>query len=308
MKKYLFGVVALLVIIWVAVQYWPVTVRVSGGKSFSLRMPWRDKKRLDYFFRDVCFLNAWAYTLLGSKPMSVHQYTKPWVAFQNIVRHSDLTEILLQCFWPPDFHEICYLFNPEQIKIKRGWETLNKYISRLPSRRFCLFACDRGGVVVLTILDKAKIVGTVNRYSDDFHELLKVHGIQSEDLLDDGRLRSFIGSIQTDGFIGTLLGYGRDNAWLFQKCKEMNLSPQQRPMVGLWEEEDQEHLAQLCRKCRSLQPWDLTDLYYPSCVCDPNSEETKQLKQTYREERAKITQYYENKDIVEATLSLFNQP
>src|SRR5271156_6572084 len=126
MKKWVLWIFVLSILSWQGYRYQPVTVHIrstDSQKNFSIRMPLKDKKRLDFFFREVCFLNIWAYTLLGSKPCSIDQYTKPLVAFRNGIKHSDFFGILRLCFWPPHFERICYLLTPRQLKIKLGWET-----------------------------------------------------------------------------------------------------------------------------------------------------------------------------------------
>lgn len=53
-----------------------------------------------------------------------------------------------------------------------------------------------------------------------------------------------------------------------------------------------------------------SDFYCVSCpgfVADNESDETKELRKRYAETREKIFDYYNKKDMVEATLSLFNQ-
>lgn len=310
MKKIFCWLLGALIFVWGGVQYWPVTVYISGSvpeEDITIRMPLKDKNRLDYFFRDVCFLNAWAYTLMGSKPMSIHQYTKPWAAARYLITHPEIKDILLECFWPPNFHEICYFLNPEQLRIKLGWDTLNKYIKKIPSSRFALCTyCSKGKeTVCLALIDKIKLVKTVERHLEDFQVVMQGQEIHLEDLLDDKKLYRFIKNLSHDGLIGTVLGFGRQNAWLFHKYHGMD--PQVRPMVSMWFEEQDEQLQQLNQKIISFQPWDLNDLFYPPFACDPQSEETKQLKQTYHEEREKIVKYYEGKDVVEASLSLFNR-
>ena len=78
-------------------------------------------------------------------------------------------------------------------------------------------------------------------------------------------------------------------------------------MVSAWPDEESVNLEKLSQKDLSFQPWDLYDLFYPRFACDPESDETKQLKRTYKEEREKIVKYYEGKDVVEATLSCLVQ-
>ncbi len=310
MKRILFFLSTFLVIAYLGGRYWPVTVQIHGSTtddSFSLRMPLKDKKRLEYFFRDVCFLNAWAYTLMGSKPMSIHQYRKPRATIQYFIDNPELKDILLECFWPPNFRNICFFFNPEQLKIKLGWEALNKYIHYFPNSRFVLYTSDafNNEIIGLRLIDKKKMAQVVKKNMEDFRQILHAQAIEADDLFDNIKLRRFLKALDHDGYLGTLLGFGRDNAWLYHKYRGMDLA--KSPMVSPWPEEEVVNLEKLSQKDITFQPWDLSDLFYPRFACDPDSEETKQLKQTYRQEREAIVKYYEGKDVVEATLSLFNQ-
>lgn len=314
MKKKFIWITLSLVLLWSGVQYWPVAVHIRGltpEEDFSIKMPRRDKKRLEYFFRDVCFLNAWAYTLMGSKPMSIHQYRKPWDAVRYLITHPELKEILQECFWPPGFRKICYLLNPEQLKIKLGWEALNKYARYFPNSRFVLYTyCyEEHEIVVLTLIDKIKLIKVVKDHLGDFQSALKNQSIEPEDLTDNAQLYTFLKTLNQDGmgeaFSGTLLGFGRDNAWLYHKYRETNLA--EWPMVSMWADEQDAQLEQINAKILSFKPWDISDLFYPPFACDPLSEETKQLKQIYKNEKEKIIEYYKGKDVVEATLSLLNQ-
>ena len=239
--------------------------------------------------------------------MSLHQYRQPRFAAQRLLFHPEIKNILLECFWPPKFYEICYLFNPEQLKINWGWDTLNKYIRYFPNSRFVLYTSppSEEGIVVLTVVDKIKFLKTVKQHLEDFQELLRAQAIAPEDLLDNTILHLFLKSFKSNGLFGTVLGFGKENAWLFHKYYEMDLP--EWPMSSPWPDEEIVNLEKLNQKDTSFQPWDLSDLFYPRFACDPQSEETKRLQQTYREERERIVEYYEGKDIVEATLSLLNQ-
>lgn len=305
----------LVVFVWLIERYWPVEVKISnfGNLNFeptSLKMPLKDKRRLDYFFREVCFRNAWAYTLLGSKPMSIHQYTKPSAALRQMIFNPEVLDVLVQCFWPPDIRGIFHLLNLEQIRIRNGWEALNKYVKKLSVSRFFLYTniSKDNKTVVLGLVDKVKLIDIVFRYREDFQGLLEASQVEPKDLLDDTKLSMFLKAICDDQLIGTVLGFGRDNASLFNKYRMMKVSPKNRPMIGVWQELENEHLEKIAQKNRTMESWHVVDLFYPTFVCDPDSEETKQLKQSYRKEREEIIKYYEGKDVVEATLSLLSQP
>jgi len=323
MKKIFLSVSIVLVLCWIAVQYRPVTIHVRGStpeEDILIQMPLKDKKRLEFLFREVCFLNVWAYTLMGSKPISIDQYIKPWDAFLYQIKHPDLKDVLILCFWPPNLKRICYLFTPREIKLKLGWETLNKYFSSFHNSRFTLLTEDcrkENDIVDFRLIDKMQVIKIVKQHLEDFQPLLQNELLEPEDLLDNDKLHKFIQKLDHNGLFGTLLGFGRENAWLYRKyCEPLRdsgawfrgeLNSENWPMISAWPEEELVNLDQLNQRTADFQPWQLEDIFYPRFACDPESEETKQLKQTYREEREKILKYYEGKDIVEATLSLFNQ-
>lgn len=309
MKKIFFWAFALLVLIYTAIQHWPVTLHVNGATSeedFLIQMPLKDKKRLDYFFRNVCFLNAWAYTIIGSKPVSIHHYTKPLAAIKKAIKHLNINYVLFGLLWPPNFREACYLFNPEQMRMKLGCDTLIKYIDHFPKSRFSFFNYfSDNNTVFFAFVDKVKLITVVKQHVEDFQEVLQSLGIDPEELYDNENLHQFFKGLNSDGLYGIVLGFGRDNAWLFEKYSRVDL--QDSPMMSMWPEEDEAWLEKINKKDLSFQAWDSSDLFYPCFACDPESEETRQLRQTYREEREKIIAYYEGKDVVEATLSLLSQ-
>lgn len=307
MKKFILSATAF-ILIWEVAQNWPTTVYVSGcppAESFSIRMTKKDKKRLDYFFRDVCFLNTWAYTLLGSKPISINHYTKPLIAFcraSNFIAADFYRSPFL-----PSFHELCYILNPVQLKIKWGLKTLEKYIHLFPNSRFALLSGEstHKDSVWFALVNKSRLSDIINLHLDEFQGIFRELNMTPDELYANGNLKLFLDSLHDDRLIGIVLGYGRNNSAQYQKFREINA--QEWPMVSMWADEDKQHEEKIYEKNLSFQPWDLSDLFYPYCACDPKSEETNQLKQTYRGEREKIVKYYEKKDVVEATLSLFNQ-
>jgi hypothetical protein len=156
------------------------------------------------------------------------------------------------------------------------------------------------------VVDKLKLKKIVEQNLEDFQAVLHSLAMQPDDCIDNKKLDEFLMlCCNQEDLIGMLLGFGKQNAQLF--CKYKGTPLDERPLISAWPEEESINLEKLIQKDLTFDPWDISDLFYPRFVCDPQSEETKQLKQTYRAEREKIIQYFEGKDIVEATLSLFNQ-
>ncbi len=305
MRKIFLRIFFLLTVCWWAFQFRPITMQIPGStpaNDITIRMPLRDKKRLDFFFREACFVGVWAYTLMGSKPVSFEMYTKQSSVFKNTFRLSYIRDLLHDCFWPPDFRELCFRLNPTQLKMKLGWETLNKYFPRFSNSRFVLSSSDSGSVLCLTLIDKVKFNNMVQKHAEDFEPLLQKQG----DLLDNENFISFLqASCQNHYLAGILLGFGKENARLY--AEQDKTYPEGYTLSSPWPEEQAANLDMLNENDRSFTPWDLSILFYPRFACDPLSEATKQLKRTYEAEREQIIAYYKGKDVVEATLSLLNQ-
>ncbi len=108
-----------------------------------------------------------------------------------------------------------------------------------------------------------------------------------------------------DGLIGTLFGYGRNNAWLFEERNQ----GRQVDLAPVWGEEIYDFF-----KNRPTPNWliygfgakDLSEMLgYPTFLAQPDSLETQEIKKKFFITREKILNYYKNKDFLETTLSLF---
>jgi hypothetical protein len=105
-----------------------------------------------------------------------------------------------------------------------------------------------------------------------------------------------------DGLIGTLLGYGRNNAWAFhEKSKNMQ---------SFIDEKEQLRMKTFCQQQGSWKFFtgsfcrDFSYLPLPGFAADFNDPETKTLKNTYSKSRNKILDSYREKDFLEVTLHL----
>ncbi|MES2272914.1 MAG: hypothetical protein V4487_01835 [Chlamydiota bacterium] len=283
--KFFFLVFALSILAYLINENRTVNVKVLGITSegdFVIPMRWKDKKRLDYFFRGVCLIQQWAYTLIGSKPVTFTGLQKPFTTKRSL--------------WPSNFRN--YL----------GWKTWLKYQSYFSQSPFLIFPDREPGqekTIYMTIVDKAHFDRVVRENMQDFQIVLGRKIIDSQVLLNEALLSPFLCEVlkNHDGLIGTVLGYGRENAWAFYNRDEAK----EGFLGSAWEPELlDEMIVRLSKKDWSFEAWDLSDLYFPSFAADPESDETKKLKQLYREDREKIVRYYKGKDFVEATLRLLN--
>ncbi len=287
MNRKLFLLLCLCVFFYCFYENRPVSVNVRGKtpeQNFVIRMPYKDKKRLDSLFRHLCIVELWSYTLIGSKPVTFTGYRKP--LFSSL-SHPTYFVRNLRKFW--------------------RWETWLKYQHYFSDSRFQVFAESdprEGTYTWMTIIDTEHFARIVQQYQQDFRLVLGNEAVNPQAFIEEAKHRPFITDVlkDHDGLIGTILGYGRNNAWLFYD-REQGKDTQ---LTSVWEPDFLDRMiTHLSKKDWNLAPWELSDLYYPSFAAIQDSEETVQLKQIYQISREKIVRYYEGQDFVEATLSLF---
>ncbi|MBU6383962.1 MAG: hypothetical protein KGR16_06580 [Verrucomicrobia bacterium] len=305
-KKAIVAVFVFITLFYFSFQYWPVSIQIKDPVSedvLTIRMPLKDKRRLEYFFRHVSFLEAWAYTLVGRKPMSTYQYTEPLAQVRKACSSQYLKCFLRDAFWPPNFYKICALLNPEELKIHRGCETLKKYLRYFPESRLSFLTYRARDSICIVLVDKIQLHAIVQDHLDDFQSTLDALSMTPQELFSDPLLRRFLENVQSEGLFGILLGYGKWNSFHF----EQHGGSQGDLMTSMWPDELEEWMERMNNKDHSFQPWDISDLFYPRFCCLPDSDETRSLIRVYKEDREKIVLYFGNRDIVEAILSLFNQ-
>jgi hypothetical protein len=255
-------------------------IGASPEHGFIISMPRKDKQRLEGFLRHFCLFEQWVYTLAGVKPVSFSVCHKkcPFFGF----------------FFP-------------RTKGLLGWKTWLKYQHYFQNSRFVVFA-DVGlefkDWMLIVIVDRLQFDQVIQKYADDFQSVLHLDSLDSKKLLERTKDRSFLQDTLHghDGLIGTILGYGRNNAWRFFERSQGN----EVVLEMMWDQDLMGHMLDHWNKKPHAKPWDLSHLFYPSCVAARDSEESTSFRNLYRDTREQIFDYYEGKDFVEATLSLFN--
>jgi hypothetical protein len=260
-----------------------IDVYVTGeilDHNFTISMPRKDKERLEFFFRHYCLFEQWVYTLAGVKPVTFSACHKTF-----------------PIGWVP-------LLKNRQIL---GWETWLKYQHYFQDSRFVMFQ-DKSLIsddwIFVVIADRLQFDLLIQKYANDFQSVLHLDHLDAGRLLEAAKNRSFFTDIlkSHDGLIGTVLGYGRDNAWQFferSQGKQIILEP-------IWDEALMEQILEAWNKKPFYEFWSLSHLFYPSFMANKGSEESIAFRNLYQETRKQIVQYYEGKDFVEATLTLLN--
>ncbi len=163
---------------------------------------------------------------------------------------------------------------------------------------------------MILLMNKQAMASIVDQHEQDFRQVLQREHVTAEELFIEARGSSLLNEVLKahEGLIGTLLGYGRDNAWLFSEKKhgkDISIS-------SLWGTEIEEFMREK-RTYTSLWFSDEGDdiskqLSYPCFMADPLSVETLLLKQQYLETRNNIIQYYDGSgEFLDATLALLTR-
>lgn len=267
------------------------------GQSYVVSMPWKDKQRLTSLFYQMMIRSSGAYTLFGCKPMHMGGYVKPLsIHFSKENSHSfdkSLSIFLMSIY-------------PSNREIYLGWKTWEKYAYLLNDSKFSFWAeknpfwQEPHDAVSIFFVHKPKVAEMVHLYQEDFTNVLQHEEVDGSSLLQAAKGKSFFNDVlkKHDGLIGTLFGFGRNNAWLFEKRKH----DKSVHLSHIWEEEICE--AQY-NAPKGIYLKDLSLVVdYPTFAVDPNSSETKQLRKTFLKVRRQIIDYYQGKDFLEATLNL----
>ena len=224
-----------------------------------------------------------AYTLLGSKPVS-------WACYKNPLPFVDLSM----------FRDS---LNKYHRTLRLGWETWLKYRHLFPSTTFWAESpkCHPGQVSIL-IVNEERFNHVVNNYKQDFQDVLNREIVDGFQLLREAKNLSLMNEVLEghQALMGIVLGYGRDNSWEFLKRAE-----KRDPLGCVWDEmNDQKHGDIRIRLGAIDIESHLALESCPSFAGNPNSEESLMLKKDYLLTKQKVINYYKDKDFLEATLSL----
>ncbi len=295
-KKILFiAAILLFCACWQLNQNREIEVRIPLTKGERiLKMPLKDKKRLEYLFYDMLVWDVGGYTLFGVKPMHMNGYVKPFC----------------MTYW----YRFLSSIYPQNIRMYLSWKTWKKYEHFFKDSNILLyeekhpFCKEPEDAIAIFLINKERFKVMVLTYNQDFKTVLKKDILSGEEILLQANDKSlFKVTLQNhEGLIGTLFGFGRNNAWLFEERKQGKTVP----LSFLWSEDSEEHHFLMNRPDFAWSYFGICSdkleevLCYPTFMADPSSEETQNLKRTFRETRQKIIEYYKGKDFLETTLAI----
>ncbi len=251
-----------------------------------IEMPLKDKKKLTYLFYEMIVLDSGAYTLFGKKPMYMGGSIKPYIF--------------------SDWNRFRTSISLHNIKIREGWETWQKYEHLFQDSPFIWkreinpFWTTSHSSTLFILINKKAFNEVVQFHKKDFENVLQKKNITGDFLLQEAQHASLFKTVLKghDGLIGTLFGFGRHNAWLFEEKKKGN----QVSLAPLWDQKTYDFLQnrpdKICLEDLSLV------FGYPTFLAEPNTYETASLKKEFILTRNKILDYYKGQDFLEATFRL----
>ena len=200
-------------------------------------------------------------------------------------------------------------------------ELWNKYQHFFPMKDYAFIKSKNfvdNNYVALIFINKKEFLKTVRNHLNDFKEVLG-NGITPESLLEEVlKSQNVFGDVlkHHQGLIGTVLGFGRHNAWLFHRREEiLSLSGEISPLLGkpthflkkFSEFRFQEELDALNHALQQFDDRRILDfnpliMGLPGFVADPNATETQQLKAEYERQYRQIIHRYQKGDFLEITL------
>jgi hypothetical protein len=252
------------------------------GNSTIIQMTRRDAKRLDYFFQKLIIGNPFAFTLAGSKPVSM-------TSFRNRFT----------------------IFSPSNLRFVLGWKTWEKY------KYFCdnseiLYWTEKNSWVkdstLIVLANKNLCIELIEQNKQDFQKITD----EKNPIKIIKKRPFFKNSLKNhEALIGMILGFGKENSWLyyyrfkdyfkFSTQKKLN----QKNLPSIWGKIIERQSRNLYFKSLIFKSWKIEDMVLPNFVGDPESTESKALKQEYLKTKEKLICYYKNRNFLEATLSLY---
>ncbi len=277
------------------------------GKNVSTilsAMPKSDRKKLEYFFRELIVEDSLGYTLLGEKPMSLlaveEKVINPfasWSMFRDAII-------------------------PRRTRSNRNFLVWKRYEKFFPITRFALFyekeQQDGRVLTVMTAINKKAFTSVVEKYREDFTQILHCE-VTAEYLLEEGMKNPFLAGLlmNHDALIGILLGYGRENAYLFHQKSQFSSQQEKIDFFershfdSVWTEEEFEAIRKKYDSVNWISTYitgshvkNLDLMVLPGFGGLFDSPETRHWRNHYLETRQAIIDYYKDKDFLEATLYL----
>jgi len=240
-----------------------------------------EKQDLSFFINEIISFDQYPYTLVDYKPMSISNV---------VIEDTDASA---------PFHGA--LKRPRYQRLKRGYLVWEKYQSLFPRKKHILidYSFMGKGRKEIALICPKLCIATIDKHLDDFQEILGRRCTSEEafSILTHPEHNDFYTIIDNARLIGILLGFGRNNAYLYE---------QHRGTASRSDTEHQGSRQGTLHLFSNEWPWPGA-LLSPGFVCDPTTEETQQLKKHYKKARRIVRSTYFLRNRLEVTLALLMQ-
>lgn len=269
--------------------------------KFTASIPQEDKEILEWFFRELLVHERFAYTLFSDKPLSLGIYL-------------DLSK------YTPAQASVQPQPNPlfKYSLLNKGWQTWKKYKPFFPERNFVLKQVNRSkdNVISFLLINKKCFRSAIHDNIKIFRQFLSPN-ITHEKLLHEFLNKSYPFKEvlnNNSALIGILCGFGKNNSLMYRRKREIefallpefykkqsgshfsNLNPSENF------ETLEEELQYITSVLKPFPKIDNHPLRLPTFQVDPNTNETKQLKKKYLNQRDRILEYLSQDNFLEIVL------
>lgn len=280
--------ITLLVLIFTGSLLELVPKKKSHSSKVLSQMSHDELHCLGSFLRVLLFSDDFSYLLFGSKPVAATGFEKS----------------------PPFRFSRSYLSRSD-FEINKGLELFKKNQDFFSSKEiFVRISEDEEDHFVLMI-NKENLLRTLREHIKDFQQVLgpetTVERLFNQ-IIENEHLADVIK--QHHALLGILLGYGRENAWLFHekhaitlKMREFEppLKKDDDALRKLFDEIDQ--MTTFFSEESHEWKYVLTSprIHLPHFMADPTGPDTKKLKEQYGKERAAMRKRFSEQGHIEAT-------
>ena len=251
-----------------------------------------DRSTLEAFFRLFMLKEGGSYVLFGSKPVSFTTF--------SVSKGEGMGEAIFR-------------YNHENKILQEGWQVWEKYLPIFESKKFA-FKCKKinQNRFEIVLINRDRFSEVVKRNLKHFQMVLG-NEIEPRSLLKAylEKDQSLFGLLhEHHALLGTLLGFGTRNSWLFHETTDLRfedvnaLGKHPLKKIVFPPPRSDKYLLEPAfieknhRKCFKL-------FYLPFFLADMSSEETQQLRKQYVQQQKTIHEAYSKGNFLEVTLRKF---
>ncbi len=258
-----------------------------SSKALSQMSP-EEHYYLATFLRVILFSDDFSYLLFGSKPIAA-------AGFEKSIPFNFLYDYVSEL----------------NFKAMKGLEIFKKNQHLFSSGNIIVRFDEDAEDLFILMINRKNLLKTLEKHIDDFKRVLGPETTK-ESLFTQITEKDCLADVikNHEALFGILLGYGRDNAWLFNEKKTVSrrLNRFEPPMKrdGSLEEEFTKIDQKTTFFSDDTHEWKYIlqspRIPLPHFMADPNSLETKKLREQYGKDREDMKRLFAKKNYVEATL------